>query len=569
MDVSTLKETRQQMLDAGSMFERGSIERDGQSYPAFVHAPKNLVDIIQSGRAHGDKDLFVYEGERWSYNSFYAQVDATHALLVNKFGVQPGDRVCIAMRNYPDWGVVFCATALAGAVSVPLNSWGKTDELLYGMKDSGANILFCDDERYALLPDDAPEREGVQVIVVRVDADAVADGDHALNALTRGDVGEAPGAATVDPFSPAFILYTSGSTGYPKGVPLTHCAVGQTLMHLFFGGALGMALDSNPAPVAEGEPVQEALLLTVPLFHATGLFTSFIIPIQLGAKVVLMRKWHAATALELIEREKISQMASVPALVQSLLSDPAFDQFDTSTLKRIGSGGAATPAGLPELIAEKLGVVTRGTGWGLSETCSVGSTSGGAVYDMCPLSAGLQSAIMDIRTVDGDDNVLPAGEDGELELRGITVTDGYWNRPEATAEATHDGWWRTGDRGHVDDNGYVWITGRIKEIVIRGGENIYPGEIEDAAYERDEVQECVVFGVPDDALGEELVMVYYCREQEPISVDELRAYLKDKLAAFKVPRYIEVTHEPLPQNVSNKLFKRKIRDEFMAREGLA
>jgi len=563
VDIETLKRTREEMLGAGSMFELGTIERDGQTYPAFAHAPKNLVDIIQSGRNHGDKDLFVYEGERWSYRDFFEQVDRTHALLVNRFGIRPGDRVCIAMRNYPEWGVVFCATALAGAVSVPLNSWGKTDELLYGIKDSGAGILFCDDERYALLPGEAPEREAVDIVVVRVAADAVGEGDHALSALMLEAGEDRAEPATVDPFSPAFILYTSGSTGYPKGVPLTHCAVGQTLMHLFFGGALGMALDGDQPAADPGEQSQDALLLTVPLFHATGLFTSFIIPIQLGAKVVLMRKWHAPTALELIEKERIRQMASVPALVQSLLSDPAFDQFDTSTLKRIGSGGAATPAGLPELIEEKLGVVTRGTGWGLSETCSVGSTSGGATYDFCPLSAGLQSAIMELRSVDADGNVLSPGEDGEIELRGITVTDGYWNRPEATAEATHDGWWRSGDVGHVDENGYVWITGRIKEIVIRGGENIYPGEIEDAAYQLDEVQECVVFGVPDDKLGEELVLVYYCREETPITIEELRAHLADKLAGFKVPRYIEVSHQPLPLNVSNKLFKRKIREAFM------
>ena len=309
---------------------------------------------------------------------------------------------------------------------------------------------------------------------------------------------------------------------------------------------------------------RETALLTVPLFHATGLVAGLLMPLQLGHKVVMMPRWDALEALRLIQDEKVTGLTSVPTIVQSLLAHPQFGEFDTRSLFRVSLAGAATPTGLPELIETRIQGPSRSTGWGMTETLSVGATMSGAIYDLNPASAGLCSPLLEMRFVDSGGQVLPEGETGELQVRGITVCAGYWNHPQASAAIRDGEWMRTGDLACIDEAGFLHIVGRIKEIVIRGGENIYPGEIEQAAYELEQVCEAVVFGVPDAQMGEELAMVVYASAGAALTPERLRVFLEGRLARYKVPRYIELVSEPLPQNASGKLFKRRLRDEFIA-----
>ncbi|NND69489.1 MAG: acyl--CoA ligase, partial [Halioglobus sp.] len=522
--------------------------------------PKTLVDVLDGARGHGDLEFIVYEGERYSYADFFAAVDAFAATLQADHGIGQGDRVAIAMRNNPPWAIAYAAITYLGAIVVPVNSWGKAEELAYALKDSGSKLLVCDEPRANLVKE---QLDDLDVTALVVEAQDIA-GDRMLrfeDAVEAGR-GREYTRPEIDALDPCVILYTSGSTGFPKGVLHRHIALCQSLMNMFYLGFLLLELE-GPREFRGGAE-RETPMLTVPLFHATGLLAGFLLPVQTGQKVVMMYKWDAGRALELIERERVTGLASVPAVIQDFLHHPDFDRYDTTSLIRVSAAGAATPAGLPELIRQKCGEPSRSAGWGMTETLAVGATMSGAVFDLSPDSAGLVSPITQARFVDAQGSEQDPVVGGEMEVRSVTCTPGYWDKPDANA-ATFDAerWMKTGDIARVDEDGFLHITGRIKEIVIRGGENIYPGEIEQAVYELSEVKENVVFGVPDDAMGEELVLVLHLNPGASLTEDDVRAYLKERIAGYKIPKHISFWKEPLPQNASGKLHKLKTRDMFL------
>lgn len=536
----------------------------------FTHAAPTVRDILTSGRGHGGADFVVFGDQRLSFEQFFADVDALAAVLQHDMGVKPGERVAIAMRNCPDWILTFAAAVHVGAIPVLINSWGSAEELEFTLRDSDPTVLAADlprsrlaaealrQCRTALLFSDVDggsqhlEHDSLAHLDVRTIRDAVAAGRGRDYATVKPD-----------PEDMAMLLYTSGSTGHPKGVVYRHVSVGQALMHMMLAGFLPLEF-SGPVDL-RGGATSEAGLVTVPLFHATGLFSGFLLPCAVGQKVVLLRKWDAVTAMRTIQNEKITMMATVPAILKDLLTHPKFDEFDLSSISRVAAAGAATPAGLPELLRDKLGIENRSAGYGMTETASVCATMSGPVFDLKPMAAGIVSPIIDLRVVDVQGNALRSEQEGEIQLRGVTITPGYWQRDDLTREAfTPDGWLRTGDLGNIDDDGFLHITGRIKEIVIRGGENIAPIEIENVAYRHPSVKEVAVFGVPDDLMGEELAMVCSPQPGSALTEDELRAHLHAALPAFKVPKYLALTDEPLPRNASEKIHRLALRNRFVA-----
>jgi long-chain acyl-CoA synthetase len=554
----------------GQAFEVGEKTVDGQRYRGFVHAPATIQDVLAALRGHGDTEFVVFEGRRWTFADFFTAADALAATLQLDLGVQPGDRLAIAMRNCDDWLITFAAAVAVGAVVVPVNSWGSAAELDFTLRNCGATILAADLRRTELSRTTAAALSmwtlfsAVDGELQRSTAEGIVDAPimSIAEAITNGR-GRSYRTAQPAPEDTAMLLYTSGSTGDPKGVLTRHVTAGQVVMNMLLSGAVATEL-GGPAEKSLSS-VNQTTLVTVPLFHSTGLFGGFLLPGMVGQKIVLMRKWDAKKALAIIEEERVAIISSVPAILKDLLTYPRFDEYDTSSLFRASVGGAATPTDLPDLIRAKLGpTAAKGTGYGMTESGTVGSVMSGAVFDLKPLSAGFLSLIVELRTIGSDGQPLPLGSEGEICLRGITVAPGYWELEDASRAAfTVDGWLRTGDLGRLDEDGFVVVTGRIKEIVIRGGENIAPTEIENAAYRHHDVQEAAVFDVPDDAMGEELALVCYRRPGSALSESGLADHLGTLLPAFKVPRYIEVIDEPLLRNASEKIHRRAIRERFL------
>ena len=553
MSITT---TIEELTAQGAFFEVCETATARGTLPGFKHAPQTLTEIIQNARGHGDLNFIVSGDTRLSFAEFFARADTLRAFLESE-GMKSGDRFAIAMRNNAEWLIGFTAAFLAGATVVPINSWGQAPELAFAVNDCEASWLLCDDQRAHMLDDLLPTKR--RLVVYERSEPGSRRGVCFEDAISS----DAPSEVTLPSADEVcLILYTSGSTGAPKGV--IHCqqALSQAVFNMMFTGMLTMTVEGGLREL-RGGAAQEKALLNVPLFHATGLLGSFVLPLVTAQGIVMIAKWDAQEALRLIESERVTLFSSVPALVKDLLTQPNLHEFDISSLQRVSSGGAAMPSDLPGIIETKIDQAYASGGYGLTETLAVGSQAAGAVFDAKPAAAGVQSPIMQVRCAAPDGTVLPTGEAGEIEMRGMACTLGYWNKPDANAAIfTEDGWMKTGDIGYVDDDGYLHITGRIKDIVIRGGENIFPGDTEQACYQIDGVKECVVFGIPDEVMGEELAMIVRV-DGSVVTKDRIRSGLKSRIAAYKIPKYIRLTEEPLMRGATEKFDKRAIRRAFI------
>ena len=549
----------------GGLFEIESIELRGQSYQAFKNTPQSLRAVFDAARLRGDANFLVYENENWSFARTLEHVDALGALLAEKYGVQKGDRVAIAMRNYPEWITAFAAITSIGAVAVSVNAWWTTDELDYGLADSGSKVLICDEERMNRA---APviAKNGTQGVVVRCET-AAAGFDRLEDVI---ELGKPLPEVEILPDDDATILYTSGTTGNPKGAVSTHRGVLSALMAFACsatvanlrkkaaGGAAGSAEDSVPTPAC--------FILIVPLFHVTGCVAVMLSCWLGGSRLVMTYKWDPERALELIEREKVTHFIGVPTQSWDLLECPKFGDYDTSSLTNVGGGGAPAP---PELVKRIDGSFKKGRpgiGYGMTETNAYGPQNGGDDYLRKPTSAGRTVPIVEMAALDGEGNKLGVDEVGELAFRGPNLIRGYWNKPEATAKTIVNGWLLSGDIGRIDEEGFVYVQDRAKDMVLRGGENIYCAEVEAAIYEFPGVYEAAVFGLPHERLGEEVAVAIYPRDGAEIDLEAFRAFLGKSLANFKIPTHFHIASEPLPRNASGKILKRDLRDLLAAEQ---
>jgi len=437
-----------------------------------------------------------------------------------------------------------------------MNALWQAEELEFGLKDCGAKVLVADQERVDRLAECSLELD-LRVIVVR--PTRVNPGVPALEDLLA-DVAAVPmPVADVGPDDDATIFFTSGSTGHPKGVVSTHRNLVTALLSWELDGQAAILVQGGAPPESAYQP---ATLLAVPLFHATGSHAVYLMSYRLQRKIVCMYKWDPALAAELIERERISSFVAPAAMTGDLVEVARRTRRDLSSLLTVGGGGAPRAPEQVKAIGASFQAALPNTGWGMTETNAIGTGIGGASYLERPASSGQCSAVLDLKIVDESGRTLPAGGRGELMVRGTTLFRGYWNRPEANAESFVDGWFRTGDVAYMDDEGFLFIVDRIKDLIIRGGENIGCGEVEAALLMHPDVLEASVYAVPDERLGEEVGATVYARG--PVDVDQLREFLLQHIARFKVPRYLRISAEPLPRIASGKIFKRGLRDEAVA-----
>jgi long-chain acyl-CoA synthetase len=557
-----IEESHRILTAPGAMFETEEREIRGIVTRVWKNAPASLRVILELSRTHGELDFLVYEDDRLSFEDHYRAVAVLARMLVEEYGVAKGDRVAIAMRNFPEWSIAFWAATAVGAVVVPLNAWWTGPELEFGLSDSGASLLFADEERARRLASLDQDLGLKEIITVR-SSTALPAPTRRLEEMLGTPAADAslPGVA-LDPEDEATIFYTSGTSGKPKGALGTHRNICTNVVNLFFAQARAAVRRGEEPPVPGSDPEQGSTLLSVPFFHATGCHSVLVASTVLGGKLVMMYRWNPERALELIERERIRQFGGVPAMVWQVLESPEFHKHDLSCVTSVSYGGAPAPPELVIRIKQEFPGVMPGNGYGLTETSSVTTYNAAEDYAQRPDSVGAAVATCDLRVVDEQGRDVPQGEVGELWIKGPNVVKGYWNNPEATAEAFTDGWLHSGDLARIDDEGFVYIADRVKDMLIRGGENIYCVEVENALYTHPSIMDAAVIGLPHRVLGEEVGAVAQISPGARVTEEELKAHVAGQLAAFKVPVRIELRSEPLPRNANGKILKSQLKREM-------
>jgi long-chain acyl-CoA synthetase len=533
----------------------------------WKNCPATLGDILTISRGYGDRLFIVHEDDGMSFEEHFRACAHLAAILRERFHVSTGDRVAIAMRNFPEWSVAFWAAAAAGAVVVPLNAWWTGEELQYGLGDSGTTVLICDEQRAERIADHLTYLPDLRTtIVARTSGAELPFGMLRYEAV----LGEVPPGADLalpdvglDTDDDATIFYTSGTTGQPKGALGTHRNICTNPISLIYVNARN-ALRSGTESAAGGP---NSHLLSVPLFHATGCHSILVANLLAGGKLVMMQRWDAGRALQLIERERITTFGGVPTMVMEVLDHPDFARRDTSSVRNVGYGGAPAPPELVRRVKADFPGGNASNGYGLTETSSLSTMNTGADYVAKPDSVGPPVPVVSVKVVDLEGKEVPVGDIGELWIKGPNVVKGYWEKPEATAQTFSRGWLRTGDVARLDDEGFVYIVDRAKDMLIRGGENVYCVEIEGILHGHEAVADAAVIGIPHPVLGEEVGAVVQVRPGYSPSEAEIQQHVAAHLAAFKVPVRVWFAAEPLPRNPAGKILKRQLRDELVKDEG--
>ncbi|MCY4656257.1 MAG: class I adenylate-forming enzyme family protein [Gammaproteobacteria bacterium] len=553
-----------QITSQGQPYETVNVVVDGVEFLGFKNAPKNLRALYENALSF-ESDFYVYENERYTFQQAWSTA-AKVANRLQRLGIQPGDRVGISCRNYPEWIFAFMGITAAGCVAVAMNAWWSEEEMVYGIEHSGLKLLFADSERVERIHQQV-ESLGIQLVTIRSE-----QAPHESWEDFVAEQSDLMPEVDIDPDANATLMYTSGSTAHPKGVLSKHRSICNALMGWEAGGMIGMQAMRNagselPAPT-EPPKFKPSMILSVPLFHVTGLTVQFLSTFRFGRKLVGMYKWDVEEALKIIERERITSFNGVPTMSYELVKSEKLNDYDLSSLQSAGGGGAAMAPEHAREINKKISQGASGTGWGMTETQGLGTSIGGEAYMRRPKSCGRAiPPLVRVKAIDDAGTELAANETGELCIWGIQNFSGYWRNERATEETLVDGWVHTGDIGHVDSEGYVFITDRKKDIVIRGGENIGCQEVEAALYEHPDINEACVFGIPDERLGEILGCVVSVNPDSMPTIDAIKAFARQHLSYHKVPEQIWVQTERLPRTASEKIFKRQIRTDILQELG--
>ena len=554
----TRQEAIKRLVAPGEKYEIIPGDVWGRPCRMFKNAPATLRDLYETARS--DETFLVYEQERYSFEETQRRVAQIANLLIGYYGVSKGDRVAISMRNYPEWILAFNAATSIGAIAVAMNALWQTEEMAFGLRDCGAKVLFADQERLERLE---PVRNSLDLAVLAVrPSGPLAEGVDDLAAMLTADLAATLPPVDMDPCDPAAIFYTSGSTGHPKGAVSCHRNILNALMSWELDGQANLLANGAEPPSLD---YQLASLLSVPLFHATGSHAVMLASYRSQRKMVCMYRWDVEQAMALVEREKIAVFIAPAAMTGDLVKAAGESSHDLSSLLTVGGGGAPRA---PEQVKNIAGTFDRAlpsTGWGMTETNAIGTGIGGEDYVAHPGSSGRCSAVLDLRVISENGELLPLGERGELQVRGASMIRGYWDRPGANAETFDGDWLKTGDVAFLDEEGYLYIVDRIKDLVIRGGENIGCAEVEAGLLAHPDIIEASVFAVPDERLGEEVGATLYA--QGNIDEEALRGFLLEHIARFKIPRYLEFRWQPLPRIASGKINKRQLREEFVGSLG--
>jgi long-chain acyl-CoA synthetase len=565
--MPTNAEVRAQLTGPGGMFEVVTEEVLGRPMQVYANRMPSLRSVAEVGLLRGDDQTFIVYGDRtYGFGTFVRTANGVAHALRDRFGLAKGDRVAVLSQNNPEWCLAFWATVSQGAILVGLNGWWTTDEIEYGLQDSGAKVLVADRKRFERIAgslDQAPALEHVFLVDCTPADVGLADDPrlHPFSELT-GSPTDAFVEEEIAEDDPAVIFYTSGTTGRPKGAISTHRSMIANLQNTMYGAVAGSMVGGGALP--DGGGGQNVALFTSPLFHVSGCHSTLVVGLLAGLKLVMPEgRFTPETALELIQEHGVSVWATVPTMVWRVCEHPDRHEYDTSSVRSVAFGGSPSADELQRMIRDTFpNVATTSNAYGLTETSSVATVISGQDAIDKPTSVGPPVPTVSVKIVDPAGRALATGETGEVCITGPILMAGYWNKPDATAEAIDtDGWLHTGDVGHLDDEGFLYITDRKKDMIIRGGENIYSVEIEQRLVNHPEVADAAIYGVPHPELGEEVKATVQLEEGSTLTEAEVKQWVAEGLAAFKVPAYVDLTFEKLPRNASGKLLKNVLRGE--------
>lgn len=557
--LSQVDKCRAQLTATGAPFERVSVSVNGHNYLAYRNAFANLPSLINAGRVHGSREFMVYENDRWTFDRFFHAVDALAANLQQKLGLQSGDRVAIAMRNRPEWVVAFVAISLVGAIPAPLNSHGLHDELMANLVDLKPKLIVCDPKRFARVQDKLASLACKAIVV-----DGFAQqGDSSWQAMAQAST-SVPRTPELQSTDPALVLFTSGASSQAKAVLSNQMAVCQALFNIDFIGAISAMTSPKAIELMMAKALQPTTLTAVPLFHVSGLHAQMLTALRHGRRLVFMQRWDPQQAIQLIQKEKITQFNGAPSMVMQLLAEPNFNDSEvTGSLGGVGFGGAGLPQRIIDEMLAKRANSMSGIGYGLTETNGVCSAASGQLFQHAPQSAGATSPIIEVKVVDLDGTEMPLGAEGEIWLRGVSLMEGYLNKEGKKGLGLTDGWLKTGDIGRLEEGDLLRIVDRIKDVINRAGEKIAAAEIESCLLQHPALLEAAVFSQPDLQTGESVVAVVVLAPHASISPDEVKQHVASRLAAYKVPQQVYVRTEGLPKNPAGKLLKNSLKQEYV------
>jgi len=541
-------------------WELQEVEVKGATQKWFVNGPQSLRQLYEDNLS--DEPFYAYEDECYTFQEVYRMAASLAQQLQSRYGVKHGDRVAIAMRNYPEWPIALEAITSIGAIAVAINAWWQPEEIDYAFKLTGVTVVIADQERIERISHIAPESTP-HIIAVRA---APSDSTTPIDTLTSSN--DPMPSVGIHPDDDAVILFTSGSTGHPKGSVSTHRNILAALLSWEVDFVTHFIMENgefDQEKIGSAAKSQSTALLAMPLFHVNGLHAVLLSAFRTQRKIVSMYKWDAATAADIIDNEGISTFVGTPAMTGDLVEYAKRSHRNLESLRSTGGGGSARATSQVKDIGQSLKNAAPFTGWGMTETNSIGTGIYGADYLKNPNSSGMCPAVLEVSTIDEQGNFLPPGDRGELVVRGTSVIHGYWNQPQANKESFVGEWFRTGDVAYIND-GHLYVVDRIKQLIIRGGENIGCGEVEDALLDHPDVIEASVYGVPDERLGETVAAtLYISADAKNVAISD---YLQSKLAKFKVPEYLKLCTEQLPRIASGKIDKRRLRQEHIGDLGL-
>ncbi len=548
-----------QLTGPGAPFEIVEHVIDGVSYKAYKNAEKSLADVIAPGRQHGDKLYLQYMGENYSFKEFFTASDRLAVALKRDFKVNKGDHIAIAMRNRPEWLIAFVAIINLGAVAVPLNSWGRSEELQQGLTDGQAKLVICDADRLHFIRSAGNNLNAVVVEPDAKDRDSVLFWDLVDSSLAADFE-----PAQVEPLDPAILLFTSGTSGRPKGAMFSHQNCCQSLMNVEFIGAATYMTNTDTMNAQLASPLHPKTLFAVPLFHISGLFSQSLISLRHGRALYMMYKWDPKEAVRAVKEEDITVLMGASAMLLDLLTHEDFQDADTSKISNISAGGGATPSKLSELYSSKTEAAMPGAGWGLTETGGSGAAFTGYMATARPGASGFPSPIIEFKFCNDEGQQVADGEPGEIWIKSSACIQAYYSGAKDGSDF-EQGWFKTGDVGYFNEDGLLYICDRVKDMIIRGGENIYPVEVENCLIQFPGCAEAAVVAIDSDRFGEEpAAVVRFQQGHDHITEADIVRYCKEHLAGFKVPVQVKFAEAPLPRTATEKLIKAQIKRTYFA-----